>query len=128
MKIIVLCFWIILTRVGYFFLIQGNHDGLYYMKMNNLKDISQYLIVATFLALYYHKQLSAKIKQLIVFTIVYCLSFTCIMLYPFMGSEFRGNSEPFLIAYNAFWAYAVAAMFLYIVFSSDKFSTKSTEV
>lgn len=124
MKIIVLCFWVILTRVAYFFLIQGDHDALYYMQMGNLKDISQYLSAAFFLTICYNDQLSAKVRQLIVFTIAYCGSFAVIMLYPFLGSEFRANSDTFLITYNVFWAYALAAMFLYIVFGSDKFSIK----
>ncbi|MCQ6960023.1 hypothetical protein [Mucilaginibacter aquariorum] len=93
--------------------------------MSNLKDISQFLAIAVFLFLYYDRQLPIKIKRVIIFAIVYCLSFTCIMLYPFMSSDLRVISESFLLAYNAFWAYAVAAMFLYLVFASDNFSIKS---
>jgi hypothetical protein len=125
MKIVILCFWVVLTRIGYYFLIQGTHPGLYYIQMSNLKDISQFLAIAVFLFLYYNRQLPTKIRYVIIFAIVYCLSFACIMLYPFMSSDFRIISESFLFAYNAFWAYAVAAMFLYLVFASDSFSIKS---
>ena len=124
MKIVILCFWVILTRIGYYFLIQGTHPGLYYIQMSNLKDISQFLAIAVFLFLYYDRQLPTKIKRVIIFAIVYCLSFTCIMLYPFMSSDLRVNSESFLFAYNVFWAYVLAALLLYTVFNSDKFSTK----
>ena len=124
MKIVILCFWVILTRIGYYFLIQGTHPGLYYIQMSNLKDISQFLAIAVFLFLYYDRQLPIKIKRVIIFAIVYCLSFTCIMLYPFMSSDLRVISESFLFAYNVFWAYVLAALLLYTVFNSDKFSTK----
>jgi len=124
MKIVILCFWVILTRIGYYFLIQGTHPGLYYIQMSNLKDISQFLAIAVFLFLYYDRQLPTKIKRVIIFAIVYCLSFTCIMLYPFMSSDLRVISESFLFAYNVFWAYVLAALLLYTVFNSDKFSTK----
>lgn len=124
MKIVILCFWVILTRIGYYFLIQGTHPALYYIQMSNLKDISQFLAIAVFLFLYYDRQLPTKIKRVIIFAIVYCLSFTCIMLYPFMSSDLRVISESFLFAYNVFWAYVLAALLLYTVFNSDKFSTK----
>ena len=124
MKIVILCFWVILTRIGYYFLIQGTHPGLYYIQMSNLKDISQFLAIAVFLFLYYDRQLPTKIKRVIIFAIVYCLSFACIMLYPFMSSDLRVISESFLFAYNVFWAYVLAALLLYTVFNSDKFSTK----
>ena len=124
MKIVILCFWVILTRIGYYFLIQGTHPGLYYIQMSNLKDISQFLAIAVFLFLYYDRQLPTKIKRVIIFAIVYCLSFTCIMLYPFMSRDLRVISESFLFAYNVFWAYVLAALLLYTVFNSDKFSTK----
>lgn len=124
MKIVILCFWVILTRIGYYFLIQGTHPGLYYIQMSNLKDISQFLAIAVFLFLYYNRQLPTKIKRVIIFAIVYCLSFACIMLYPFMSSDVRVISESFLFAYNVFWAYVLAALLLYTVFNSDKFSTK----
>jgi hypothetical protein len=124
MKIVILCFWVILTRIGYYFLIQGTHSGLYYIQMSNLKDISQFIAIAVFLFLYYDRQLPIKIKRVIIFAIVYCLSFACVMLYPFMSNDLRAISESFLFAYNVFWAYILAALFLYTVFNSDKFSTK----
>ncbi|RYU90561.1 hypothetical protein EWM62_07860 [Mucilaginibacter terrigena] len=124
MKIIILCFWVILTRIGYYFLIQGSHDGLYYIKMSNLKDICQYLAVAGFLLIGYNKQSPRKIRHVIIFALVYCLSFACIMLYPFLGGDISSSSEPILFAFNAFWAYALAAMLLYVIFSSDQFSIK----
>jgi hypothetical protein len=60
----------------------------------------------------------------IIFAIVYCLSFTCIMLYPFTGAEYRANSEQFLFIYNSFWGYASAALFIYVILSSDNFTLK----
>ncbi|MFD0766036.1 hypothetical protein ACFQZI_14330 [Mucilaginibacter lutimaris] len=124
MKIGILCFWIILTRVGYNFLIQGTHNGLYYIQMSNLKDICQYLGIAGFLMMVYNRQLSFKIRYLIIFTAVYCLTFACVMLYPFFGGEARSNSDQFLFAFNLFWAFAMAIMLLFLVFASDEFSTK----
>ena len=126
MKIAILCFWIILTRVGYYFLIQGSHDGLYYVQMNNLKDISQYLGVAGLLFLCYNKQYAAKLRHVIIFTIVYCVSFGCLMLYPFFGPESRANIDPILLVYNIFWACALAILLIYLIFDSDKFSVKRT--
>jgi hypothetical protein len=124
MKIALLCFWIILTRVGYFFLIQGSHNGMYYVQMSNLKDISQYLGIAGFLFLSYNKQLSPKIRYVIIFTVVYCISFACVMLYPFLGPDVSSSSEPVLLIYNIFWACALAVLILYVIFEPDKFSTK----
>lgn len=124
MKIAVLCFWIILTRVGYNFLIQGSHSGLYYIQMSNLKDICQYLGIAGFLLVLYNKQLATKIRYLIIFTAVYCLTFACVMFYPFLDGEARSNSDQFLFAFNLFWAAAMAIMLLFLVFSTDQFSTK----
>jgi hypothetical protein len=124
MKIAILCFWIILTRVGYYFLIQGTHDGLYYMKMGNLKDISQYLGVAGLLFLFYNKQLASKIRYVIIFSVIYCLSFAFIMLYPFLGPESIKNNETFLSIFNVFWACALLVLFIYFVFESERFSVK----
>lgn len=124
MKITLLCFWIILTRVGYYFLIQGNHDGLYYMQMSNLKDISLYLGVAGLVFQCYSKQLAPKIRYVIIFTVTYCVSFACIMLYPFLGSDLRKGSESIMLIYNIFWACALAILALYVIFDTDKFSTK----
>jgi uncharacterized membrane protein SpoIIM required for sporulation len=126
MKIAILCFWIILTRVGYYFLIQGTHDALYYMKMSNLKDISQYLGVAGLLFVYYNKQLAPKIRHIIIFSVTYCLSFACIMLYPFLGPESIKNNETFLSMFNMFWACALLVLFIYFVFESERFSVKNT--
>jgi hypothetical protein len=126
MKIAILCFWIILTRVGYYFLIQGTHEGLYYMQMSNLKDICQYLGVIGLLLLFYNKQLSPKIRCVIIFTIVYCLSFAGIMLYPFFGPEVRRSNESFLFTFNIFWVCALIVLFIFIAFESEKFSTKET--
>jgi magnesium-transporting ATPase (P-type) len=124
MKIAILCFWIILTRVGYYFLIQGTHEGLYYMQMSNLKDICQYLGVAGLLFLCYNKQIAPKMRYVIIFTIIYCLSFACIMLYPFFGPDVRRSNESVMLTYNVFWACALAVLIIYIAFDSEKFSTK----
>ena len=124
MKIALLCFWIVLTRIGYYFLIQGSHDGVYYVQMSNLKDISQYLGVAGLLFLCYSKQLTPKIRYAIIFTIVYCLSFACIMLYPFFGSDLNRGNESVMLIYNIFWVCALAVLMLYVIFEPDKFSTK----
>ncbi|QHS55652.1 hypothetical protein GWR56_08910 [Mucilaginibacter sp. 14171R-50] len=124
MKIIILCFWVIITRIGYYFLIQGSHNGLYYIQMSNLKDICQYLAVAGFLLICYKRQLARKIRHVIIFALVYCLSFAVIMLYPFLGGDISSGSESTLFVFNSFWAYASAALLLYLVFSSDDFSTK----
>lgn len=124
MKIAILCFWIILTRVGYYFLIQGTHDGGYYVQMSNLKDISQYLGIAGLLFLYYNKQLAAKIRYAIIFTITYCLSFSCVMLYPFLGRDLISSNEPILLTFNIFWACALVVMFIFVVFESERFSVK----
>lgn len=126
MKIAILCFWIILTRVGYYFLIQGSHNGMYYLQMSYLKDISQYLGVVGLLLLYYNKQLPPKIRYVIIFTIVYCLSFACVMLYPFLGPDVSSSSEPVLLTFNIFWACALVVLFIYIAFESEKFSVKNT--
>jgi len=124
MRIAILCFWIILTRVGYYFLIQGSHSGLFYVQMSNLKDISQYLGVAGLLFCYYNKQLTPKIRYVIIFTIVYCVSFACVMLYPFLGPEISSSSEPILFTYNIFWACALVVLLIYTAFESEKFSVK----
>jgi hypothetical protein len=126
MKIALLCFWIVLTRVGYYFLIQGNHDGLYYMQMSNLKDISQYLGIAGLLLVSYNKQFSAKIRYAIIFTIIYCLSFSCIMLYPFLGTDLKRSNESVLLIFNMFWACASIILFLYVIFEPEKFSIKES--
>ncbi|MBD1387536.1 hypothetical protein IDJ75_19785 [Mucilaginibacter rigui] len=126
MKIAILCFWIILTRVGYYFLIQGTHDGGYYLQMSNLKDISQYLGIAGILFLCYNKQLAPKMRYVIIFTIIYCVSFACIMMYPFLGPDSRKGIEPILLTYNTFWACALVAMLIYIAVDSEKFSVKNT--
>ena len=128
MKITALCLWIVLTRVAYYFLIQGPHDGLFFLKMNGLKDIAQYLGFAGFLLVTFDYKLSFKIKVAVIFALVYCTSFACIMLYPFMGSEYTNNSEQFLFIYNSFWVYATAALLIYLIFVSDKFSVKSPEL
>lgn len=124
MKIALLCFWIVLTRVGYYFLIQGSHDGLYYMQMSNLKDICQYLGVAGLVFLCYNKQLAPKIKYVIIFTVIYCVSFACVMLYPFLSADLRGTSASVMLSYNIFWACALGILMLYVIFEPDKFSTK----
>ena len=126
MRIAIFCFWIILTRVGYYFLIQGSHNGLFYVQMSNLKDISQYLGIAGLLFLYYNKQLAPKIRYVIIFTIAYCVSFACVMLYPFLGPDVSSSSEPILFTYNIFWACALIVLFIYIAFESEKFSVKKT--
>ncbi|MFA6248311.1 MAG: hypothetical protein WC615_15340 [Mucilaginibacter sp.] len=126
MKVAILCFWIILTRVGYYFLIQGSHDGVYYVKISNLKDICQYLGIAGLLFLYYNKQLIPKIRYIIIFTIIYCLSFSFIMLYPFLGSDSNKGIEPILLTYNIFWVCALVVLFIYVAFDSEKFSVKNT--
>lgn len=124
MRIAILCFWIILTRVGYYFLIQGSHNGLFYVQMNNLKDISQYLGISGLLFCFYNKRLSPKIRYVIIFTIAYCISFACVMLYPFLGPGISGSSEPILFTYNMFWACALVVLFLFIALESEKFSVK----
>ena len=124
MKIAVLCFWIMLTRIGYNFLIQGSHSGLYYIQMSNLKDICQYLGFAGFLLLLYNKHQPVRVRYLVIFAITYCLSFSFVMLYPFLGGEARDYSDNFLFAFNLFWAVAIAIMFLFLVFSTDQFSTE----
>lgn len=126
MKIAILCFWIILTRIGYYFLVQGSHDAVYYVKVSNLKDIGQYLGIAGLLFLYYNKQLAPKLRYVITFTIVYCISFACIMMYPFFGPDSRKGIEPVLLTYNIFWACALVVLFIFIAFESEKFSTKET--
>jgi hypothetical protein len=126
MRIAILCFWIILTRVGYYFLIQGSHNGLFYVQMSNLKDISQYLGFACFLFMFYNKQLPVKIRYIVIFTIAYCVSFACVMLYPFLGPDVRSSSEPILLTYNIFWVCALVVLFIYIIFESEKFSVKKT--
>jgi hypothetical protein len=97
---------------------------MYYVQMSNLKDISQYLGIAGFLFLSYNKQLSPKIRYVIIFTVVYCISFACVMLYPFLGPDVSSSSEPVLLIYNIFWACALAVLILYVIFEPDKFSTK----
>ncbi|MEB0261045.1 MULTISPECIES: hypothetical protein [unclassified Mucilaginibacter] len=124
MKIALLCFWIVITRIGYYFLIQGSHSGLYYIQMSNLKDICQYLCFAGFLLLLYDKQQFKRLRHLIIFVIAYCLSFSILMLYPFLGSDDRDYSDQLLLAFNLFWTAAMAIMFLFLVFSTDQFSTK----
>ncbi len=111
MKIALLCFWIVITRIGYYFLIQGSNSGLYYIQMSNLKDICQYLGFAGFLLLLYNKQQSKRLRHLIIFVIAYCLSFSILMWYPFLGSDARDYSDQLLFAFNLFWAAALAIMF-----------------
>ncbi|MCO5937104.1 hypothetical protein NAF17_16280 [Mucilaginibacter sp. RB4R14] len=124
MKIALLCFWIVITRIGYYFLIQGSHSGLYYIQISNLKDICQYLCFAGFLLLLYDKQQFKRLRYLIIFVIAYCLSFSILMLYPFLGSDSRDYSDQLLLAFNLFWTAAMAILFLFLVFSTDQFSIK----
>lgn len=124
MRIALLCFWIVLSRVAYYFLIQGSHSGLYYIQMGNLKDICQYIGIAGCLFLLYKRPISPRFKYVIMMAVAYCLSFACIMLYPFLNGEARSNSEQFLFAFNLFWALASVAMFLFMLFYTEQFATK----
>ncbi|WP_354428201.1 MULTISPECIES: hypothetical protein [unclassified Mucilaginibacter] len=93
--------------------------------MSNLKDICQYLGIAGCLFLLYKRQLSAPIRYLIVLAVAYCISFACVMLYPFLDGEARSNSDQFLFAFNIFWAVASSVMFLFMIFYTEQFSTKN---
>ena len=105
--------FIIGSRVGFFYAIQGSHGGLFYLKANNLKDISQYLVISALFIMVLRYEKGNYLNIIYYAVITYCWTFSILLVYPFLSTEIATHIKPVLEAYNKIWSIVFTALFLY---------------
>ncbi len=109
-----------LVRIVYYFLLPGKHSDSYYLRLNALKDISQYLSLAYIV--YLSNYSCNKYNYFIIkWFYRYCKSFAIIMLYVFLPGNISCDFKGLMFSFNLLWGILVVGLIgYYLFFNRDK--------
>lgn len=104
----------ILFRSVYYYMLQGVHDGLYYLKLDNVREALQYCTVGVLLLGYRRK--SSCLNNFIKFGSVFCFSLAVLMMYPFLPLSIAKHAGIVLTSFYTIWAIIGVSLLGYYIF------------
>lgn len=112
--LVVIVLFTILFRSVYYCLLQGSHEGLYYLRLDNVREAVQYSTVG--ILLLFNKKKTGCGNTFIQFGATFCFSISVLMMYPFLPETIAGHAGIMLTSFYTIWSLIGIALVVYFIF------------